>query len=303
MKIAAALAAVVMIGASPAASAPAMTVTDRELVWARPEGQELKARIYRPAIAGDKPLPLIIDVHGGAWSAFDRNAGELYGKRLAEAGFTVIAIDFRQGPAFKHPRASADVSAAIRWARLNAKTLKIDPARIGLVGSSSGGHLALLAALRPAHPGHAGVPVADAAGGFAAHDEVDATVDFVVALWPVSDPAWRYRYAMRTGQERLAAGHDAYFVDEAAMLDASIPRLVMAGEANALPPLLVIQPGEDSNIPVEMTFDLIRAWQNRGGRIDYAFYPGLPHAFGHRPSAATDDMVRVVADFAQRHSR
>lgn len=303
MRLLALAALAVTLGASaPAASQP-LKVQDREVVWAKPEGRELKARIYRPSAAGDAALPLVIDVHGGAWSAFDRNAGELYHRGLAAAGFAVIAIDFRQGPEFTHPAASADVTAAVRWARLNARSLKIDPGRIGLVGSSSGGHLALLAALRPSHPGHAGTPVGGSDGAFAAHDDVDAQVDYVVALWPVADPAWRYRYAKRTGQDRLAAGHDAYFVDESAMLDASVPRLVTAGEAAALPPLLVVQPGEDSNIPVEMTLDLLRAWQNRGGRVDYAFYPGMPHAFGHRPSPATDEMIRLVADFAHRHSR
>lgn len=294
--------ALILVTPAPAASQPS-TVQDREVVWAKPEGHELKARIYRPSGAGDAALPLVIDVHGGAWSAFDRNAGELYDRGLAAAGFAVIAIDFRQGPEFKHPAASADVNAAVRWARLNADALKIDPNRIGLVGSSSGGHLALLAGLRPRHPAHAGTPIAGSNGAFAAHDEIDAQVDYVAALWPVADPAWRYRYAKRTGQERLAAGHEAYFADEAAMLDASIPRLVTAGEAAALPPLLLVQPGEDGNIPVEMTFDLLRAWQNRGGRVDYAFYPGMPHAFGHRPSPATDEMIRLIADFARRHSR
>ena len=87
------------------------------------------------------------------------------------------------------------------------------------------------------------------------------------------------------------------------MWDASIPRIVTAGEASVLPPLLVVQPGEDSNIPQEMTFDLMRAWQARGGRLDYGYFPGMPHAFGHRPSEATSEMVAIITAFARRWSQ
>jgi hypothetical protein len=49
-----------------------------------------------------------------------------------------------------------------------------------------------------------------------------------------------------------------------------------------------------------MTFDLLHAWQARGGKVEYAYFPGQPHAFGHRPSTATDDLIRMVGAFIQR---
>ncbi len=278
----------------------ATPVQERETVWAKPGDLPLSARIYQPAVRGNERLPVIIDVHGGAWSSGDRNAGVLYDRAIAAAGFIVVAIDFRQAPAFHHPDGSADVVAAVRWVRLNAALLGADPAKIGLIGSSSGGHLALLAALRPNMAQHKGTPIGDEKGGFATHDDIDASVSFVIALWPVSDPAARYRYARRAGIEALMRGSVAYFGDEAAMWDASIPRIVTSGEAAVLPPILVVQPGEDSNIPQDMTFDLMRAYQARGGKLDYAFFPGMPHAFGHRDSEATQDMIKLVIDYARR---
>lgn len=278
-------------------------VREEERVWARHGDLALMARVYRPPEGRTGPFPAIVDVHGGAWSTGDRNGGVLYDRALALAGFVVVAIDFRQGPDFRHPAASADVAGAVRWARLNAAALEADAARIGLVGSSSGGHLAMLAGLKPDAAEHRGVPVTGEDGAAAAHDEISAAVSYVVALWPVSDPAARYRYARRARIEGLMKGGEAYFGDEAAMWDASIPRIVTAGEAKVLPPLLVVQPGEDSNIPQEMTFDLMRAWQARGGRLDYAYFPGMPHAFGHRPGEATSEMVAIVTAFATRWSQ
>ncbi|MDZ4761127.1 MAG: alpha/beta hydrolase [Alphaproteobacteria bacterium] len=277
------------------------TVETQEVIWAKPAGADLLAMIYRdPKAKG--PLPVLIDVHGGAWASGDRTGGKLYDTELAKSGLLVIAIDFRQAPAFRHPAASADVAAAVRWVRLNSGKLNADPDRIGLIGSSSGGHLALLEALRPSAAVHSGTPIASPSGAFAPHDDIDASVDYVVAMWPVSDPAYRYRYAKRAGLVRLVSASESYFADEAAMWDASIPRIVTAGEAKALPPILVVQPGDDSNIPQEMTFDLLRAWQARGGRADYVFYPGESHAFGHRPSEATSDLVNTIADYVRRQN-
>jgi acetyl esterase/lipase len=118
-----------------------------------------------------------------------------------------------------------------------------------LIGSSSGGHLALLA----------GIQLPD--------------VQYVIALWPVSDPYYRYRYAKRAGIELLVTAHDNYWVTEAAMREASVPRIVVAGEAKNLPPVIIIQPGEDSNVPIEMTFDVIKAWQARESpRLSWRLY-------------------------------
>lgn len=271
------------------------------LTWAKP-GLDLLATIYRPK-ASSKPLPVLIDVHGGAWGSGDRTGDKLYCEALAKTGLVVVSIDFRQSPTYRHPAGSADVAAAVRYVRLNAKTLNADPERIGLIGSSSGAHLALLASLRPDADQHKGTPILGPDGKYAAHDEISANVDYVVAMWPVSDPAARYRYAKRAGITTLADMSLAYFMDEPAMWDASIPRIVTSGEAKTLPPILVVQPGDDRNIPQDMTFDLLHAWQARGGKLDYAFYPGQAHAFGHRASEATTDLIATVAAFIQRQNR
>lgn len=277
----------------------AADLVEEDVVWSRTGGAELLARIYRPEVKDGGPRPALLDVHGGAWNLFDRTAGAYYDRALSRAGFLVAAIDFRQGPDHHHPAGSDDVAAAVRWLRLNASDFGVDAERIGLIGSSSGGHLALLGGLRPSR---AGVPILGPDGVAATRDGVSATVDFIVALWPVSDPLARYRYAQRVGRDRLVALHDAYFANEAAMRDASIPALLSAGEGiDPLPPVLVVQPGLDANVPVEMTFDLMRAYQARDGHIEYAYFPRMPHAFGLRSSPETEDMIDMLIDFARRH--
>lgn len=257
------------------------------------KGNPLLVRIYQssssPEVAG---RPAILDVHGGAWSSKDRTLDELCNRALAAAGFVVAAIDFRQGPAHQHPSASSDVVAALCWVRDNAVRLGVDSDRVGILGSSSGGHLAMLAGVTPNAEHHRGTR---------SGDRVVAPPNFIIALWPVSDPFSRYRYAKRAKISHLVEAHDGFYLTEDAMRAASVPRVVVAGEAESLPPLLIVQPGEDGNVPLDITFDLMRSWQSRGGYLEYSYFPGEPHAFGLNDGPATRRMVSLLVDFVRRH--
>lgn len=268
-------------------------IVEDDLVFARAGTTELRAHTFRPKREG--ALPAIIDVHGGAWTTGDRMSGALYDRGLASAGVFVFSIDFRQGPAAQHPAANQDIGAAVRYVRANATRLNIDPDSIGIVGSSSGGHLAMLAGLEPNAVKYAGTQIASDNGFTTAGG--DASVRYVIALWPVADPAYRYEYAKRVRRAELIRSHDGYFGTPDTMRAASVPRLLRAKEQSHVPPLFVVQPGNDANIPREMTFDLLAAYQEAGGRTTYQFYPNQPHAFGHRPSADTDHLIVAMRDF------
>ena len=273
-------------------------VLEEDFVYAKIDGIELRAHIYKPKI--EEKVYAVVDAHPGAWNYYDRMAGQLYNKALASSGLLVMAVDFRQGPKFKHPLASRDLTGAVRYLRVNAEQLNINPDTIGLIGSSSGGHLALLAGIRPNADIHKGTPIALPDGKFDEMAAADAKVDFVIALWPVSDPFFRYEYAKKTGRDKLVAAHDGYFSDPSDMKDAGIAGIIKHGEAEDLPPILVVQPGKDKNIPEEMTFDMIQAYQTAGGYVDYAYYPDQPHAFAHKPSNDTDDCINLMHDFIKR---
>jgi acetyl esterase/lipase len=290
-----------------------MTPTD--VPYAAPGGKELLARVYRPgAVEGDPVLrhPAVVEVHGGAWGTLDRTAGELYCSALAGAGFVVVSVDFRQGPDHRHPAGSADVTAAVRWVRTSADELGVDPERIGLVGSSSGGHLALLAAIRPEADEHRGVPLVVRGGVVEPAGNASASVACVAALWPPVDPLARYRYCqdfLATGPsddprfrpELLVANTRSYFGDEATMSEASIAGLVRDGHAMALPPAWVAHPALDRNVPVALVDELATAWRDAGGELDVTTYPGEPHAFGHRRGPSTDRFVADLTRFLRSH--
>lgn len=236
-------------------------------------------------------------VHGGAWTVNDRHAPDVVCRNLARAGFAVFSLDFRDGRNGKHPCAVQDITAGIRYVRARANDFQIDADRIALIGSSSGGHLALLAAIQPDLSEHRGTPTT-----IERAESLSAEVCCVVALWPVSNPERRLRHAIETGRDELVEAHFRYFRDEDHMRDASVQRRLRAGEAENVPPLLLVQPGEDANVPRGMTLDLLREYQDAGGTVHYLYYPGLPHGFAYGASAATTRLLEEILWFLGRHT-
>lgn len=282
-------------------------VEEADVVYAKPEGKELLARVYRPKGAPAAPLLGLVDAHGGAWNRLDRTIGVHHGRGLAAAGVVVASLDFRQGPDHKHPAASADVAAGVRWMRAHASRLGVDPTRIGLVGQSSGGHLALLVGVRPGVAAHAGVPIVLPDGSLGAGTGDDSVL-FILVQYPVADPLARYRYAVRRAQEppqpppafdasRLVTSHHGYFTDEAAMADASVTRIVSSGEARALPPVWLAHPELDDNVPAEITETFVAAYAKAGGRIERVQFPGARHGFMQQAGPATDKCIALMRNF------
>jgi acetyl esterase len=279
-------------------------VTFADVPFACPGGHELLARVYRPLATG--PWHALVDVHGGAWTYFDRTVDACYDQALAACGLVVVALDFRMAPAHRFPIAVADVVAGIRWTKAHAAALDARADRVGIVGGSTGGHLAMLAVLTPHAAAFAGTPV-DAPA------ETDAGVDYALALWPILDPLARYRYLLerrRTPErelrdrlfvpDRLIEGHHGFFDDEAAMERASALRLVEAGEAEALPPVLVCHPELDENVTLAMTERFVDGYRRAGGAAELEVFAGVGHGFANVPGDAADRCIARLRDFVAR---
>lgn len=98
--------------------------------------------IYFRETPAEKPLPLLIWIHGGGWSGGSKTQVP-YLNQLPR-GYVVASVEYRFSQKAKFPAQIQDCQAAIRWLRANAKKYSIDPDRIGVGGASAGGHLAAL---------------------------------------------------------------------------------------------------------------------------------------------------------------
>jgi acetyl esterase/lipase len=100
--------------------------------------------LYLPEKAAEKPLPLIVHIHGGGWrggSKFPCAVAGMVGK-----GYVVASIEYRFSDKAIFPAQIQDCQAAIRWLRANSQKYNIDSDHVGVVGGSAGGHLSALVA-------------------------------------------------------------------------------------------------------------------------------------------------------------
>ena len=121
-------------------------ITHADIAYANHDGVELVGDLFLPK--GSKAAPALVAVHGGGWVQGARSAYQYWGPYLAARGIAVFAISYRLATKGKmFPQAAQDVLAGVQFVRGKAGEFGIDPARIGLLGASAGGHLAALAAL------------------------------------------------------------------------------------------------------------------------------------------------------------
>jgi acetyl esterase/lipase len=104
-----------------------------------------KLDLYLPKDA--RNVPMLMWIHGGAWSFGDRAwYGEL-GRRFAEQGIGVAVISYRLSPKVKHPAHIEDCARAFAWLHEHAAEYGGDPERLFVSGQSAGGHLSALLTL------------------------------------------------------------------------------------------------------------------------------------------------------------
>src|SRR4029453_19632204 len=118
-----------------------------DVEYLRHGDKPLLARVFKPKGAG--PFPALVECHGGAWCQSDRLTERLRHEAMAKQGIVSIALDFRSGNTDPYPASVQDINYAVRWAKANARMLRTWPDLVGLSGQSSGGHLAMLVAMRP----------------------------------------------------------------------------------------------------------------------------------------------------------
>ncbi len=266
-----------------------------DIAYAAPDGRPLLARLYRPQGAG--PFPGVVEVHGGAWTANDRFTNKDIHQPLAESGVVVLALDFRMPPEAMYPVTLADINYGIRWFKQNAARWRCDAGRVGVLGTSSGGHLAMLGAMRPGDPRYAATALEGGAG-------VDASVKFCAMCWPVADPLARYEMVQANGNERLAGAHEAFWPDSAAMDEGSPQRILERGEDVQMPPALLIVGTRDDNLGPSMADRFVETYRRAGGQMQYEVFPEQTHAFiGKDPGGAdAKRAIGLIVDFVHQQA-
>jgi len=228
---------------SPAAASPAAAASYKlqTVTYCSPDNIPQLMDIYTPTTASSNaPMPLVEMVHGGGWTGGSKDdihsispVPEVPTAMLGLLAdrFVVTSIDYRLAPQYKFPDNIEDVKCSIRYLRAHAAQYHIDPHRIGLMGSSAGGHLVSLA----------GLARVDAGWDIGEYTDQSSAVQAVVDMF---------------GPEYIGSGIGNPAIDDPTIfgsdpsdfLLASPPRYI-ASTPNSDPPFLILQGDHDTTVP------------------------------------------------------
>jgi acetyl esterase/lipase len=247
----------------------------RDVEYRRVGSSSLLARVYQPNCPG--PTPVLLDIHGGGWTIGDRLSDAELNLSLARSGITVVAIDYRLAPNHPYPAQVEDTQAALQWVVRGSDDLGV-AGPIGIIGSSSGAHTAMMAAMQT----DPGVPT------------------YVVACWPPLDSHARYEHARRAGRELLVTRTQGYFQSEQLIREAN-PRSMLTRKAfSCLPPTLIIHGEADEEVPVSLSREFAKSYSAAGGQVEVHTFPDMPHLFMLKPGRQTDRALQITRSFIAR---
>jgi acetyl esterase len=243
----------------------------RDVIYKETDNKELQASVYEPQ--GEGPFPLLIDIHGGGWSNFNRLRDEPIDRELAAHGVVVAALDFRLNGQAPHPAAMRDINHGIRWFKAHAAEFNTIPEHVGAIGYSSGGHQVLLSGLRPTHPEYQSESDSVASGQ-------SAELSYVISCGGITDLIVSSLAGTWQGRDD-PLGIARYYGGLDGLMDNSPQHILDKGEDVYLPHLLILQAGADEFMGGQVK-DAVRfaeSYTSQGGFVELSMIPQASHVF------------------------
>ena len=138
----------------------------------------------------------------------------------------------------------------------------------------------MLNAMRPRDPRYSSLGAEGISG-----NSYDASISYVIAMWPVLDSYSRYLYAVENELDHIKSCTESYFLTNDTMQEGNPQTILDNMEKVVLPPILIIQGTNDKNVPTSIPQRFCESYQKSGGYANLELFPGMPHGFGNRESA------------------
>jgi acetyl esterase/lipase len=235
--------------------------------------------LYMPPVTTG-PMTAVIIAPGGGYRTLSMNKeGRLPANYLNTLGVAAFVLKYRLGPRYHHPIELGDIQRAIRTLRARAAEWHLDPARIGVMGFSAGGHLASTASTH------------FDAGNPAAPDPIDRTSsrpDFAILGYPVITltESWTHQ-----GSKTMLLGEKT---DPALARSLSTEHRVTA----ETPPTFLFHTNADTAVPVENSVHYFLALRKAGVPAEMHIFKDGPHGVGlAMQDLALSEWPRVLANW------
>jgi acetyl esterase/lipase len=217
--------------------------------------------VYLPRTMTEATPAMIVCPGGGYGALASNHEGRQVANFLNSLGIAAFVLRYRLGPRYHHPIELGDAQRAIRTLRSHTADWRLDPARIGIMGFSAGGHLAMNASTLF----DAGNPSADDSV-----DRMGSRPDIVVLGYPVISltASWTHR-----GSKRNLLGEDA---------DPDLAKRLSGEHAvtRDTPPTFIFQTNEDTAVPAENSVHYFLALRQAGVPAEMHVFETGPHGVG-----------------------
>ena len=228
------------------------------LVYAKAGDWDGKMDVYLPK--SDKPTPVVLNIHGGGWNHGTKESQTGF-SNFFKAGFAVVNVEYRLTPKATAPAAVEDVRCALLYVIKNAKALNVDVNKIVVMGSSSGGHLALMAGmLGNNHRFDGNCP------------GVNVKVAAIVDKYGITD-VWDWGYGKNITSKSATNWLGKYAKDQ--NFAASVSPITYVSKDT--PPIFIVHGDADPTVPYQQSVDLHQKLDAAGVPNQFMTVPGGLH--------------------------
>ena len=251
--------------------------TEQTVTYRRIGGQELQMEVFRSDSSAG-PRPGVLFIHGGGWNGGKRSTFHWHARELARRGYVTASASYRLASVALDPAALDDCQCAMRWLRKHAGELGLAPDRLGVFGSSAGGHLVACLGVRDTRE-----DVEPDLQGFSSRAQC------VVDVHGVHDLAAMKGHRTETSLVRFLGG--TLEEKPEAWRDASPIHFVSSADA----PFLLIHDPKDPTVPYDQSVRMAGALMQAGCPVEFQPSLGSGHGFVYDPEKPWTRRVWPVA--------
>ncbi len=273
---------------------PAGIKMERDIAYIADGDVAQRLDLYLPEKEAEKPLPLIVHIHGGGWMGGSKFPCPV--ALMVLRGYAVASVEYRFSQKAKFPAQIQDCQAALRWLRAHAKEYHFDNERVGVVGGSAGGHLSALVGT---------------AGGKKAFPMIggnEEQSDRVQAVCDIFGPADFSTVVQQAAEDKNVKNifefntpKDPYSELIGTKLDdkektATVSPVHYVSKDN--PPFLILHGTHDTLVPFAQSEELNAALKEKGVEVWFQKLPGGGHGGGGFGKPA---VVQLMQNFFDKH--